>query len=477
MGTHHMSAVDSAWLRMDSPGNLLVVNAIFWTKEPVDFEAFRAVIGERMIDKFPRFRQHPGASRIPMGRAEWVDDEDFDVQRHYRYVTLDAPGDEAALQAYVSSQTGIPLDPTHPLWEIHFISGFGGGSAAFFRIHHAIADGIALTRVMLSLTDDGPEDSFKEVRDPSSTQSLVDAAGWVVSTSMGLVRHPTRIAGLARTVLRDTTRLVHLATLPTKPKSVLSGTMVETKLVTWTPPIPLADIKAIGQHAGTTVNDVLLAALAGALGDYLVERGTPLPDVRVMVPVNLRPLDAPLPPELGNEFGFYFVDLPTGPMPPRERLDEMHRRIEEIKGSPEALVAFGVLAGLGASPKLVEDIGVAFFGSKAAGVVTNVPGPRTPVFLAGARVAGLIGWVPRAGDMGFGVSISSYAGQVTIGFSTDARLIPDPDRLQQLVLDQVALMLRIGRRASTPRSAKPRKAAPRQAKPRAAAQKDVPATA
>ena len=156
MGTHHMSAVDSAWLRMDSPGNLLVVNAIFWTEEPVDFDEFRTVIGERMIDRFPRFRQHPGSSRIPMGRAEWVDDEDFDVERHYRYVTLDAPGDEAALQAYVSSQTGIPLDPTHPLWEIHFISGFGNGSAAFFRIHHAIADGIALTRVMLSLTDDGP---------------------------------------------------------------------------------------------------------------------------------------------------------------------------------------------------------------------------------------------------------------------------------------------------------------------------------
>ena len=108
MGTHHMSAVDSAWLRMDSPGNLLVVNAIFWTAEPADFDEFRTVIGERMIDRFPRFRQHPGSSRIPMGRAEWVDDEDFDVARHYRYVTLDEPGDEATLQAYVSSQTGIP---------------------------------------------------------------------------------------------------------------------------------------------------------------------------------------------------------------------------------------------------------------------------------------------------------------------------------------------------------------------------------
>ncbi len=465
MGTHHMSAVDSAWLRMDTPGNLLVVNAVIWTAEPADFDAFRAIIGERMIDRFPRFRQHPGASRIPMGRAEWVDDEDFDPDRHYRYVTLEEAGDEAALQAYVSSQSGIPLDPAHPLWEIHFISGFRQGSAVLFRIHHAIADGIALTRVMLSLTDDGPQDHFREVTDPSSTRSLVDAAGWVVSSGLGLVRHPTRIAGLARTVARDGTRLVHLATLPTKPKSVLSGHVVETKLVTWTPPIPLEDIKAIGRHTGTTVNDVLLAALAGAMGDYLVERGTPLPDVRVMVPVNLRPLDAPLPPELGNEFGFYFVDLPTGGMPPRERLAEMHRRIEDIKGSPEALVAFGVLAGLGASPKVVEDIGVAFFGSKAAGVVTNVPGPRRPVYLAGARVDGLVGWVPRAGDMGFGVSIFSYAGQVTVGFSTDADLMPDPDRLQALVLAQVALMLGIGLRTRAPRKA------------RTSAPKGAPATA
>ena len=114
MGTHHMSAVDSAWLRMDSPGNLLVVNAIFWTEEPVDFDVLRTVIEERMIDRFPRFRQHPGSSWIRLGRSDWVDDEDFDVERHYRDVTLDAPGDEAALQAYVSSRTGIPLDPTRP---------------------------------------------------------------------------------------------------------------------------------------------------------------------------------------------------------------------------------------------------------------------------------------------------------------------------------------------------------------------------
>jgi hypothetical protein len=100
-----------------------------------------------------------------------------------------------------------------------------------------------------------------------------------------------------------------------------------------------------------------------------------------------------------------------------------------------------VLAGLGASPKVVEDIGVAFFGSKAAGVVTNVPGPSEPVYLAGAKVDGITGWVPRAGDMGFGVSIFSYAGEVVVGFSTDAGLMPDPERLQELMLAEVSDML------------------------------------
>jgi WS/DGAT/MGAT family acyltransferase len=356
-------------------------------------------------------------------------------------VTLPAPGDQAALQAYVSSQTGIPLDPDRPLWEVHFISGFDKGTAALFRIHHAVADGISLMRVVLSLTDDGPSDMFQPVRDPGTTEVLLHAAESVLGHGLGLVRHPSRIGGLVSTAAHDTARLVHLATLPTKPRSVLSGDVGPTKLVTWTPPIPLDDVKAIGRASATTVNDVLLASLSGALGRYLAERGTPLPEVRVMVPVNLRPLDGPLPAELGNEFGFYFVDLPTGPMAPTDRLAVMHEHVEAIKGSPEALVAFGVLAGLGASPKVVEDIGVAFFGSKAAGVVTNVPGPGEPVYLAGARVDGITGWVPRAGDMGFGVSIFSYAGEVVVGFSTDAGLMPDPERLQELMLAEVADML------------------------------------
>jgi diacylglycerol O-acyltransferase / wax synthase len=439
MTRHHMSAADSAWLRMDNPGNLLVINSIMWSSEPLDFEALKKVIEDRMIDKFPRFRQKAVHSRIPMMRAEWEDDETFDPERHYRYVTLPEPGDAHTLQAYVSSQTGLVLDPERPLWEVHFIDGYDQGAATLFRIHHAIGDGISLMRVVLSLTDDGaPADLFQEVRDPSNTDVIRRTAEQAVGFGAGLVRHPTRVVGLASTAVRDVARIAHLTFLPPKPKSVLSGDVVATKLVTWTPPIPLAEVKAVARGTGTTINDVMLSALSGGLGAYLVERETPLENVRVLVPVNLRPLDKPLPPELGNEFGFYFVDLPTSrDLSTAERLAEMHRRVEEIKGSPEALVAFGVLAGLGAAPKLVEDIGVAFFGSKGAGVVTNVPGPREPVYLAGARVDGIIGWVPRAGDMGFGVSIFSYAGEMTVGFSTDEHLMPDPERMQELVVAEL----------------------------------------
>ncbi len=440
MGTHHMSAVDNAWLRMDTPGNLLVVNAVMWSAEASDFDQLRQVITERMLNKFPRFRQHPASPRIPLGRTEWVDDDGFDTAHHFRYVTLDAPGDEAALQAYVGSQSGIPLDPSHPLWEIHFISGYHAGTAVLFRIHHAIADGMALTRVVMSLTDGGPQDGFRESHDPSSSQSLLDTGQWLVGQTWGLVRNPTRVIGLTGTTLRDARRMIHLALLPPKPKSVLSGAVVPEKRVTWTSPVPLSDVKAISRATGTTVNDVLMAALAGALGTYLDEKGTPLPKVRVMVPVNLRPLDVPVPAELGNEFGFYFVDLPTGSMEPAQRIAVMHEHVESIKGSPEALVAFGVLAGLGATPKPVEDLGVAFFGSKAAGVVTNVIGPREPVRLAGAKVDGIIGWVPRSGDMGFGVALYSYADQVTLAFSTDSALMPDPEHLAELALAQLSAM-------------------------------------
>lgn len=435
-----MSRVDHAWLRMDAPANLLMVNSVLWTDKPVDDAAMRAVISERMVERFPRFAQRPEGSFGVLSHGHWVNDDDFDLDRHLIYATLDAPGDMTALQRYVGAHQNLPLDPSHPMWQVHVISGYEQGSAVLFRIHHSIADGMALARMLVSLTDEQSHEHFAAVDDGSSSGRRA-RVGRLLTESIGTVRHPSRLLSLGSTAVHDAARLAHVADLPVKSEtSVLNTEVGVSKLATWSEPIPLVDIKAIGRAAGCTVNDVVLAAIGGAFHSYLLARGEQPADVPVLVPVDLRPPDKPLPRELGNNFGFYFVAVPSGIADPAERLAEAHRRSEELKGSPEALVTLGVLAGMGSVPGIVEDFSVAFFASKGSGVVTNVPGPRQAVYFAGAKVDGVIGWVPRAGDMSFGVAVFSYDGKVTIGVSTDANVIPEPDALVAAFENEIAIM-------------------------------------
>jgi len=147
-----------------------------------------------------------------------------------------------------------------------------------------------------------------------------------------------------------------------------------------------------------------------------------------MVPVNLRPLDEPLAADLGNVFGEYVVTLPTGEMPPADRLQRMHSIIEELKGSPEAIVAYFTLIAIGLMPDPVEDLSTRLFSGKVVATVSNVPGPKGQVHLACTPVSGIIGWVPGAADVGLGVLMFSYDDRVLMGLIADAQLIPDLDR-------------------------------------------------
>ncbi len=435
-----MSAVDHAWYRMDSPENLMMVHAIMWTDEPLDWAVMREEVGERMLERFPKFAQHPVPASVPLGRAGWQDDEDFDTDRHIISHRLPEPGDQDALADYVQSQIPLPLDPAHPMWQVHFIDGYGSGSALLFRMHHSIADGITLTRVLLSLTTSDTEHAGFQA--PAPTAGLLgSAAGLALGAgdqAARTLRNPGRLFGVANSALRGTRRLLHLATIPQKPRSALAGPVGRDKQVRWTDPWPMADIKAISRAAGVTVNDVLLSVLADALSRYLSEEGTPLESVRVMVPVNLRPLDQPLTSDLGNVFGEYVVTLPTGALSPAQRLERMHDIIEELKDSPEAVVAYLTLVAIGWMPDQVEDLSTKLFSGKVVATVSNVPGPRTQVHIAGTPVTGIIGWVPGAGDVGLGVSMFSYNDRVTMGLIADAQLIPDLDRLVTHLVHSVA---------------------------------------
>jgi len=180
---------------------------------------------------------------------------------------------------------------------------------------------------------------------------------------------------------------------------------------------------------GSTVNDILLAAVTGALRRYLESRGESVDglDIRVIVPVNLRP---PQEQELfGNRFGLVFLSLPIGIQDPIQRLIVLKRRMDEIKASPEAIVALGILAAIGMTPTQLEDLIVTIFGMKGSAVMTNVPGPRRPLYLAGSQIENLMFWVPMPGNLSLGLSIISYAGKVVIGVASDAGLIPDPQSI------------------------------------------------
>lgn len=435
-----MASVDHAWLRMDSPQNLLVVNAVVWTDRPLDDEVLREVLRQRLVDEYPRFTQRLEPAHGLLGRPAWVTDEDFDLDRHLVYVRLDPPGDVEALQLYVGEQQHVAFDPDHPLWHVHIVSGYRGGSAVLFRFHHAIADGMALARVLLSLTDEKPDAGFAPRARGESGPWVARGVGRLVAQSVDTVRHPSRLMRLGSLAARDVGRLFEMADRPVKKQSVLNDEVGMSKLAVWSDPLPLDDFKRIGRAHGCTVNDVVMAALGGAFRRYLTHRGEPPGDVPVMVPVDLRPPDKPLPRELGNAFGLFTVDLPATSDDPADRLAEAHRRLEELKTSPEGVVSLGVLAGVGAAPHLVEDFVVAFFMTKVSGVVTNVPGPRQPVYLAGAKVDGVIAWVPRGGDMTFGVAVFSYDGAVTVGVSTDEACIPDPELLVEAFEDELAAM-------------------------------------
>jgi diacylglycerol O-acyltransferase / wax synthase len=244
-----------------------------------------------------------------------------------------------------------------------------------------------------------------------------------------LISAPITVGDLVRGGARGAAALSRLALMPSDPPSVFRGARGTVKRAAWSDPIPLEEVKAMGRAMESTINDVLLAALAGSLRRYQEERGGPVEDLRAFIPVNLRPLDEPIPRELGNRFGLVFLDLPVKEVEPRKRLRELKQRMDALKRSPEAALTFGMLGMVGMAPAAVERAAVEVLAAKGTLIMTNVPGPRNPVYLAGTKLAGLMFWVPQSGKVGLGVSIFSYAGQVTMGVSVDAGLVPDPHRL------------------------------------------------
>jgi WS/DGAT/MGAT family acyltransferase len=434
--SERMAPVDTTWLRMDRPTNPMVVLGVLSLAGPVDAGRLDATLAERILAT-PRFRQR--TETRPTG-LWWCDDPHFDIARHIKRTRLPGAADKGELERFVAELATSPLDPLHPLWQFHIVEDFEGGAAVVARIHHAIADGIALIGVMLSLMDGHAEPAARRGRSaprrghhessPGLIAPVVEVLGEGIRLSgdvwrgaLHAVTHPTEAVRDGTGVALELAHLLFMADdSPTRFKGRVSG----TKRVAWTHPIKLPEVKAVSRVLGCSVNDLLLAAVTGALNGYLGEKGDPTKsvEVRALVPVNLRPPGSER--EMGNRFGVVALELPVGVDNALGRLYEIHHRMEALKSSYEAPVTLGLIAALGYAPQLVQDRVFDLLLSRATAVMTNVPGPQHPLHLAGSELKQVMFWVPQAGEIGMGVSILSFNGQVQFGLITDAALVPDP---------------------------------------------------
>ena len=456
-----MHSADAAWLHMDRPTNLMVVNSVLWFDEPMDLERSREVVRERMVEAFPRFRQRVVEPRAGVGLPYWEDDPNFNLDRHLHHIALPAPGDSRALQELVGDLMSTPLDRSKPLWDIYMIDGYGAGSAQVSRIHHSIADGIALGRLLFSMTDERPDAGLGSLVAGQSAHGPVNGlarplaagarlVGAAAHDGLEVLAHPrSELSGLVGTTAKDSRALAKLLLTPSERENVLRGKLSARQTVTWSDRFALDEVKAICRATGTTVNDVLVAATTGALRRYLIDRHSLVDELRAMVPFNLRPLDQPLPRELGNRFGLVYLDLPVGIRERRRRLAEVHRQMDSIKHSSEGAVSYSILGVVGLTPRQIERRLVDLFASKSSLVLTNVPGPDEPVYFAGTRLAGVVPWVPAAGSIGLGVSIFSYAGRVTVGLRADAGLVSEPDAIIGAFEQELVKLAALTSRASS----------------------------
>lgn len=439
-----MKPIDRAWLRMDEPANLMVINGVMFFAAPLDRARLHDMLAKR-LGQVRRFRQR--AVRRSRTHWDWEEVPGFDVGDHIVEESLPPGAGDDELRALASAQMAQPLPFERPLWRVHLVHGYNGGSALLWRLHHCMGDGIALMVLMLAITDLDPDADRRQGKGAwGSDNPLADLFGEVPMSHRDAMAHleqflpegarllakPAEMLAATKPWLRRAGSVPAFAKLAGRwpdPRTPLKGKLGGEKRVAWSRAVPLEEVRLAKAAVGGTVNDVLLATIAGGLRRYLVRRGQRVDGLsfRAVVPVSLRPLEEMS--DLGNCFGLVFLPLPVGIAEPRARLHELQRRMRALKHSLEPVVVLNVLGLLGRVPKALQDLVIRIFGTKGTAVLTSVPGPSRPLYVAGQAISGIVFWVPQSGRLGLGISIITYAGQVRVGVASDANLIPDPEAI------------------------------------------------
>lgn len=439
--TQRMSTLDAQFCFADHGHNYLHLGsvAVFEGPAPSHQELIR--LFEAKLPLLPRYRQAVWTSPLSVFRPVWVPDDNFDIANHVRHVTAPAPGGDAELRELAGRLFGQPMNLTRPLWEEWFIDGLADGCWAILsKLHHSMVDGVGGNDLMTLVFDTEPDPPRPEPQDrpplpaPSALSLLLGGTSDLVTTPLkqlaGMSRAMRRIsssAGLLSFGLGVASSALGLA----EPSaSFLNGPVGPARSWTWVT-ASAAQLKQVRATHGGTVNDAVLAVITGAFRELLIQRHALTADlvVRSMVPVSVR--EEGEHGEVSNRVSAVLVNLPVSEPDPRRRVALIRSRMDQLKRTSQPLGSemYTLMLGLTAPVWLA-------LGSRAAAtapqpfvqtVITNVPGPRQPLYILGREMTDLRPYVPIANQVRLSVAVVSYQGTFAFGLTADPDAVPDLD--------------------------------------------------
>jgi diacylglycerol O-acyltransferase / wax synthase len=447
-----LTGLDSSFLHLERDGTQMhVASTTLFAGPAPRYVDFRDHIESR-LHLVPRFRQKVRFVPFDQGRPVWVDDPHFNLAYHVRHTSLPGPGSEQQLRVLAGRIFSQQLDRSKPLWEIWLIEGLKGGRFAIVgKTHHAMVDGVSgvdITTVLFDVEKDPVEEPKALERwvpepEPNDAQLLAEA---LVERAI----YPREIARGLRRIVRGPRRFLRSAT----DAAIAAGAFAWTGMAAPSSPFnfevgthrrfswvraSLADMKQVKNHLGGTVNDVVLAAVAGALGRYMRSRGQPTVglELRAMVPVSVRTDQER--GALGNRVTSMMAPLPVWCEDPKRRLQLVRESMGDLKESKQALGATLLTQLADFAPPTIAGQAARlqsrqrFFNL----VVTNIPGPQFPLYLMGRRMERVFPMVPLAKNQGVCIGVMSYDGQVNFGLIGDYDGIPDLEDLAKDLEDSI----------------------------------------
>jgi WS/DGAT/MGAT family acyltransferase len=457
-----LSSLDAGFLHLENDTQQMHVGSLLVFEGPVpDYQEFVDHLSS-CLDSVPRYRQRIRRMPLDLARPAWVDDPHFSLAYHLRHTAIPSPGGDAQLRALVGRVMSQRLDVDRPLWEMWLVEGMSDGRwAVVTKTHHAMIDGLAGNELMETVLDRVPgrrrpaPSGWRPRPEPSTLGLAAAGAGWLARLPAEAGRAATSAASALRSpadVLRaGAVRAYGMAEFgrtAASPTSVLNGPLGPHRRWGWAR-AELADVKAVKDTRGGTVNDVVLAAIAGGFRTYLLGRGEDVDGllVRSLVPVSIRTEDHR--GRLGNQVTAVFADLPVGIADPAGRLASVSRQMDHLKRSGVAVTVDSMMSAGDFVPATLMTLGARIYAKTGQRVVntvtTNIPGPQYPLYLLDRRMLEMFPYIPVAQGVRISVGIVSYDGHLAIGTTGDYDAVPDLDILCSAIEDGLAELVSLVR--------------------------------